>query len=336
MRIAVDGMGGDNAPHEIVQGIDLALSEIPNLEVVITGNKQLLESEITSIKNGSRVEIVNTEQVITMHDKPREALLKKKQSSMHKAIGLVKDGYAKGIVTAGNTGAYMAISIFTLGRLKGVTRPAIGVTIPLKGGGYELLLDVGASVDVSAREYLTSALLGKVYLSTLTGRNDVTIGLLNIGEEAEKGNKITQEAYKLLKENFKEFAGNVEPQDLLKYKVDVLVTDGFTGNVLEKSYEGAAEFIIEAIRDEIKKSNIRKIAAVILKEAIKNAFSTLNYENFGGSPLLGVDGISIKAHGRSKRVAIKNAIKVCYELAENNLIENFKDSLEKTNFGAGE
>jgi len=336
MRIAVDGMGGDHAPHEIVQGIDLALSEIPDLEVVITGNKQLLESEIASIKNGSRVEIVNTEQVITMHDKPREALLKKKQSSMHKAIGLVKDGYAKGIVTAGNTGAYMAISIFTLGRLKGVTRPAIGVTIPLKGRGYKLLLDVGASVDVSAREYLIFALLGKVYLSTLTGRNDVTIGLLNIGEEAEKGNKITQEAYKLLKENFKEFAGNVEPQELLNHKVDVLVTDGFTGNILEKSYEGAAEFIIEAIKDEIKKSNIRKIAAVVLKEAIKNAFSTLNYENFGGSPLLGVDGISIKAHGRSKRVAIKNAIKVCYELAENNLIENFKDSMEKTNFGAGE
>jgi glycerol-3-phosphate acyltransferase PlsX len=336
MRIAVDGMGGDYAPHEIVQAIDLALSEIPNLEVVITGNKQLIESEITSIKNGSRVEIVSTEQVITMHDKPREALLKKKQSSMHKAIGLVKDGYAKGIVTAGNTGAYMAISLFTLGRLKGVTRPAIGVTIPLKGGGYELLLDVGASVDINAREYLIFALLGKVYLSTLTGRNDFTIGLLNIGEEAEKGNKITQEAYKLLKENFKEFAGNVEPQELLNHKVDVLVTDGFTGNILEKSYEGAAEFIIESIKDEIKKSNIRKIAAVVLKEAIKNAFSTLNYENFGGSPLLGVDGISIKAHGRSKRVAIKNAIKVSYELAENNLIENFKDSLEKTNFGAGE
>ncbi|MGC8722173.1 MAG: phosphate acyltransferase PlsX [Caldisericaceae bacterium] len=332
MKIAVDGMGGDFAPYEVVQGVALALEEIPDLEIVLTGDKAALENEIASIENRSRIEIVPTEQVITMHDKPRDALLKKKQSSMHKAIELVKDDYAKGIVTAGNTGAYMAISIFTLGRLKGVTRPAIGVVLPFRDGGYGLLLDVGASVDISAKEYLVFALLGKVYLATLTGKTDISIGLLNIGEEEEKGNKITQEAYKLLKENFNDFAGNVEPQDLLNHKVDVLVTDGFTGNVLEKSYEGAAEFIIDAIKDEIKKSNIRKIAAVVLKKAIKNAFSTLNYENFGGSPLLGVDGISIKAHGRSKRVAIKNAIKVCYELAENNLIDNFRDSLEKANF----
>ncbi len=210
--------------------------------------------------------------------------------------------------------------------------PAIGVVLPFRDGGYGLLLDVEASVDISAKEYLVFALLGRVYLATLTGKTNISIGLLNIGEEEEKGNKITQEAYKLLKENFNDFAGNVEPQDLLNHKVDVLVTDGFTGNVLEKSYEGAAELIINAIKDEIKKSNIRKIAAVVLKKAIKNAFSTLNYENFGGSPLLGVDGISIKAHGRSKRVAIKNAIKVCYELAENNLIDNFKEALENEKF----
>ncbi|MGC9101241.1 MAG: hypothetical protein ACP5HC_08325 [Caldisericum sp.] len=210
--------------------------------------------------------------------------------------------------------------------------PAIGVVLPFRDRGYGLLLDVEASVDISAKEYLVFALLGRVYLATLTGKTNISIGLLNIGEEEEKGNKITQEAYKLLKENFNDFAGNVEPQELLNHKVDVLVTDGFTGNVLEKSYEGAAEFIIDAIKDEIKKSNIRKIAAVVLKKAIKNAFSTLNYENFGGSPLLGVDGISIKAHRRSKRVVIKNAIKVCYELAENNLIDNFKEALENEKF----
>ncbi|MGB9794466.1 hypothetical protein [Caldisericum exile] len=151
--------------------------------------------------------------------------------------------------------------------------PAIGVVLPFRDGGYGLLLDVEASIGISAKEYLEFALLGRVYLATLTGKTNISIGLLNIGEEEEKGNKITQEAYKLLKENFNDFAGNVEPQDLLNHKVDVLVTDGFTGNVLEKSYEGAAELIINAIKDEIKKSNIRKIAAVVLKKAIKNALA---------------------------------------------------------------
>jgi len=332
MKIAIDGMGGDFAPQEIVSGIDLALDEVNDLEIVLTGNKTLLEKEISSIKNSSKIEIIPTEQIITTHDKPRDALLKKKQSSLHKAIELVRDGYAKGMVTAGSTGAYMAISLFTLGRLKNVTRPAIGIPLPYKDGTIGLLLDVGASVDISTREYLIFAILGKVYLSTFRGDSNVTIGLLNIGAEEEKGSKMTLEAHRLLKENFKEFKGNVEPHELLDHKVDVIVTDGFSGNILQKSYEGAAEFLIEAIKDEINKTLARKIAAKFLKPALKSAFNKLNYENFGGSPLLGVDGISIKAHGRSKRVAIKNAIKVCNNLASNNLIENLKKALDSEKF----
>lgn len=333
MKIAVDGMGGDFAPQEVILGIDLALEELPNLEVVVTGNRDLLDKEIQHSKNASRIEIMPTEQVITTHDKPREALLKKKNSSMHKAVELVRDGHAKGMVTAGSTGAYMAISIFTLGRLKSVTRPAIGIPLPYRDGSMGLLLDAGASVDIGAKELLIFAVLGKVYLATLKKDSNITVGLLNIGEEEEKGSKLTIETHKLLKENIKEFMGNVEPHEILNHKVDVIITDGFTGNVLQKSYEGAAEFLIDSIKEEINKSFVRKLAAKILKPALKSAFNKLNYENFGGSPLLGVNGISIKAHGRSKRVAIKNAIKVCYELAANNLIENFKKELEEESLG---
>lgn len=328
MKIAVDGMGGDFAPEEVIFGIDLALEEIPNLEVVVTGNKELLEKYVSQTKNASRIEIIPTEQVITTHDKARDALLRKKNSSMYKAVELVRDGYAKGMVTAGSTGPYMAISLFTLGRLKNVTRPAIGIPLPYKDGSMGLLLDAGASVDIGAKELFIFAVLGKVYLATLRKDFNITVGLLNIGEEEEKGSKLTIEAHKLLKDNIKEFKGNVEPHEILNHKADVIITDGFTGNILQKSYEGAAEFLIEGIKTEINKSLARKIAAKILKPALKSAFNKLNYESFGGSPLLGVDGISIKAHGRSKRVAIKNAIKVCYNLAENNLIENFKKALE--------
>lgn len=332
MKIAVDGMGGDFAPQEIVQGAYLALEETPELEITLTGIKDVLEKEMSLLNKPSRIEIIQTEQVITPNDRPRDALLKKKNSSMHKAIELIKEGYVKGMVTAGSTGAYMAISIFTLGRLKNVTRPAIAIPLPYKDGSMGLLLDAGASLDIGAKELAIYALLGKVYLSTLKQISDVTIGLLNIGAEEEKGSKLTLEAYKLLKENFKEFRGNIEAHEILNHKVDVIVADAFSGNILQKSYEGAAEFIVEAIKEEINKSFLNKIAAAILKPSLKNAFNKLNYERFGGSPLLGVDGIAIKAHGRSKREAIKNAIKVCYELAKNNLIENFRKALENEKF----
>lgn len=328
IKIAVDGMGGDFAPYEIVEGIKLALKEIKDIEIIITGDETQIKKLLSDFKSDN-IQIIHTKDVITMFDKPREALLKKKDSSMHKAIELVKEKKAHGMVTAGNTGAYMAISLFTLGRLKNVSRPGIGVVLPFIDNTQGVILDVGASVDISARELFVFAILGQAFLSTLTKRKDITIGLLNIGSEEEKGTKVIKETYKLFKESFKNFVGNVEPHELLYHKADVIVTDGFTGNILEKSYEGAIGFTVDVLKKEIKKSFINKIGAYLLKNALKETFNKLNYEHFGGSPLLGVDGISIKAHGRSKRIAIKNAIKVCYELAKNELLENFKKELEK-------
>jgi glycerol-3-phosphate acyltransferase PlsX len=328
VKIAVDGMGGDFAPLEIVEGVKLAVNEIEDLEILLTGREEELKKVLQGFSKSKNIEIVHADDVITMHDKPREALLRKKGSSMHKAVELVKDKVAQGFVTAGNTGAYMAISLFTLGRLKNVNRPGIGVIIPFKDDEFGVLIDVGASVDIMPRDYLILAILGKTFLHTLTNKENLTVGLLNIGEEEEKGTKLIQEAHKLLKENLKEFKGNIEPHQILYHKVDVIVTDGFTGNILEKSYEGALEFTVDILKDEINKSILYKIGAYLLKPALKSAFNKLNYENFGGSPLLGIDGVAVKAHGRSKRTAIKNAIKVAYELAKNNLIENFKNELE--------
>ena len=329
IKIAVDGMGGDFAPKEIVEGIKLALDENADISIVVTGDKNQLEQEFENYTNKSRVEIIHTEEVITMHDKPREALLRKKNSSMYKAVELVKEKYVDGMVTAGNSGAHMAISLFTLGRLAHVTRPAIGVVVPFIDGNHGLLLDVGASVDIGPKEYLVFAILGKTYFHTLFKKEDIKVGLLNIGAEEEKGTKVLQEAHKLLKENLKEFSGNIEPHEALYHKVDVIVTDGFTGNILEKSYEGAGQFIVDTLKKEIAKSFKYKIGALLMQGAMKNTMNTLNYESFGGSPLLGVDGLSIKAHGRSKRGAIKNAIKVCYDLAKDRLIDEFKNELEK-------
>jgi len=330
IKVAVDGMGGDYAPKEIIEGVKLALEEINDLYVIITGDEKQILEHIGSMPK-SNIEIIGTSEVITMHDKPREALLRKKNSSMHKAIELVKNKEADAVVTAGNTGAYMAISLFTLGRLKNVNRPGIGVVLPFIDNEIGLLIDVGASVDVSPRELYIFGILGKTFLYTLTKKGKISVGLLNIGAEEEKGSKLMQETHKLLKEQLDGFVGNVEPHEILYHKADVIVTDGFTGNILEKSYEGALEFTVDALKQEINKSLIYKIGAYLLKPALKNAFNKLNYENFGGSPLLGVDGISVKAHGRSKRNAIKNAIKVSYELSKNNLIENFKKELENAN-----
>lgn len=326
IKVAVDGMSGDFAPHEIVEGVKLAIEEIKDLSIILTGKKEILEKELSGF-NTKNIEIINTEETILMTDKPRDALLKKKGSSMHKAIELVRDSVASASVTAGNTGAYMAISLFTLGRLKNVKRPGIGVVIPFKDGKFGVLLDIGASVDILPKDYLVLAILGKTFLFTLTKEPNITVALLNIGEEETKGTKVVQEAFKLLKENLENFVGNVEPHQLLYHKADVIVTDGFTGNVLEKAYEGAIEFTVDVLKEELEKSILYKIGAYLMKPALKNAFNKLNYEHFGGSPLLGVDGISIKAHGRSKRVAIKNAIKVGYTLAKDQLIERFKEEL---------
>ena len=330
MKIAVDGMGGDYAPLEVIKGAVEVLGELNEVEIILTGDKQALEDGLRQYNNPSRISVFPTEQVITMHDHPKDALLKKKNSSLYKAVELVKKNEAAGIVSAGNTGAQMAISLFVLGRLPGVLRPAIGVPLPYKDS-MGLLIDGGANVDVTLREYLVFALLGKVYLESILERK-VTIGLLNIGEEPEKGPQILQDAYKMLKEHFEEFKGNVEGNEVLSHKVDVIVAGGFTGNMLLKAIEGTAETVLGVFKEAANSSLKTKIGGLLLKGSLKRAMKTFDFETFGGSPLLGVNGISIIAHGRSKHAAIKNAIKVCYNIEKDKIIDKFKEQLSDESF----
>ncbi len=333
MRIALDGMGGDYAPREIIKGAIEALKELKDLYIVVTGNEVDIRQELAKFSESltDRISVYPTEQVITMHDHPKDALLMKKKSSLYKAVELVKDGDVVGIVSAGNTGAQMAISLFVLGRMKGILRPAIAVPLPYPGGKMGILIDGGANADCDERILLQFALLGKVYLENILGKN-VTIGLLNIGMEREKGSKLAQKAYTIMEKTFENFKGNVEGNELLSGRVDVIVTDGFTGNIALKSVEGVAERILSAFRDEIKRSKFAAFSALMMRKNLKNLFKQFDYETFGGSPLLGVNGISIIAHGRSSFVAIKNAIKMCYKMEKEKVLEKTIKQLGNENF----
>ena len=332
MRIALDGMGGDYAPYEVVKGAIEAVSELDDLYIIITGKEDALREELSKypINSRDRVSIYPTDQIITMHDHPKDALRKKKNSSLYKAIELVKNGDAVGIVSAGNTGAQMAISLFELKRIKGILRPAIAVPLPLPHS-MGILIDGGANADCNEKELVQFALMGKVYLENILGR-DVTIALLNIGAEAEKGSILTQQAYETLKSTFKEFKGNIEGNEILTGKADVIVTDGFSGNVALKSIEGTAEYIVSSLKSEIKKSKIAEAGALLMKNTLKNLFTRFNYETFGGSPLLGINGISIISHGRSTHIAIKNAIKMCYRMEQGKVLEKTINQLNNESF----
>jgi glycerol-3-phosphate acyltransferase PlsX len=333
MRIALDGMGGDYAPREIIKGAVEALKEIKELYIIITGDEDILRKELSKYNNPftDRISIFPTEQVVTMHDHPKDALLMKKNSSLYKAVELVKEGDAVGVVSAGNTGAQMAISLFVLGRIKGILRPAIAVPIPYPNGEMGILIDGGANADCNEKILLQFALLGKVYLENILNR-DVTIGLLNIGAEKEKGSKLTQRTYELIEKNFDNFKGNVEGNDLLSGKVDVVVTDGFTGNIALKSIEGAAEQILRVFKEQIKANKLAALGALIMQKSLKKVFKQFDYETFGGSPLLGVNGISIIAHGRSSFLAVKNAIKMCYKMETEHILEKTINQLNDESF----
>ncbi len=332
MRISLDGMGGDYAPHEIVKGAVEALKELSDLYIVITGNEDSIREELSKYPNAftDRISIYPTEQVITMHDHPKDALLMKKKSSLYKAIELVKYGDAVGVVSAGNTGAQMAISLFVLGRIKGILRPAIAVPIPYPNS-MGILIDGGANADCTERELLQFALLGQVYMESILKR-DITIGLLNIGAEKEKGSKLLQKTYILMEKTFDNFKGNVEGNDLLTGKVDVVVTDGFAGNVALKAIEGTAERIINVFKNETKKSKFAMLGAFFMQKKLKKIFKQFDYETFGGSPLLGVNGISIIAHGRSSFLAIKNAISMCYKMETEKVSDKTIRQLNNENF----
>ncbi|MFV3013295.1 phosphate acyltransferase PlsX [Clostridium botulinum] len=333
MIIAVDGMGGDFAPELVVEGCIQAVEEYEGIHIIITGKKELIKNELDKREyKGNKIEILNAEEVISTNEAPVKAIRRKKDSSMVKALELVKEGKAQAVISAGSTGALMAGATFVLGRIKGINRVCLAPLLPGAKAPF-MIADAGANVDCKAEYLVQFAMMGKVYFESVLGVKSPTVGLVNIGAEEEKGNELTKAAYKLLKDTDFNFIGNIEPRDIPRGEVNIAVCDGFIGNTVLKTYEGVASNLFSMLKDEMMASTRGKIGGALLKPVFKDFKKKFDYTEYGGSPFLGAKGICIKAHGSSDAKAFKNAIrqaKICYdkkiiEEIENNLgnlIEN--------------
>lgn len=331
MIIAVDGMGGDFAPTSIVEGCVSAVNQYKNIKIIITGSESLIKNELKKFKyDNSRIEVLNANEVIINDEQPVKAIRKKKDSSLNKALYLVRDKKADAIISAGSTGALMAGSIFIIGRIKGIDRPAIAALMPVKNGPT-MMIDCGANAECKPINLLQFAIMGNVYFENVLNIQKPKIGLINIGAEEEKGNTLTKGTFKLLKESQLNFVGNVEPRYLPEGNENILVCDGFIGNTILKTYEGVASNIFSVLKEEIMKSFKTKIGGALLKPVFKNFKKNYDYKEYGGAALLGINGICIKAHGSSDAKAIKNAIRESIKFYENNIIEKIKFEIESKN-----
>ncbi|MFA6431629.1 MAG: phosphate acyltransferase PlsX [Candidatus Margulisiibacteriota bacterium] len=318
MRLAVDAMGGDYAPVELVKGAVLASNEI-SAEIVLVGDQEKINRELSRYKKKGKISVVHASEVITNNESPVSAVKQKKDSSINIAVSLVKKKEADAIISAGNTGALMAASLFGLGRIPGVERPAIATIFPTPNG-YVLLLDMGANVDCKPKHLEQFAQMGSQYAEHVMHINSPRVGLLNIGEEKEKGNELSVQSWELLNNSNINFIGNVEAKEILTDKCDVIVCDGFVGNLVLKFGESLSHYIIELFKKELGKNLITKFAAILLMPALASIKKSIEYDEVGGTPMLGINGVVYKAHGRAKSKAIKNAIKAANEAVSNDLV----------------
>ncbi len=321
MKVAVDAMGGDYAPHEIIKGAVEAAREL-GVTVVLVGNESAINGELSQYRQGPAFayEVVPTTQVITFHDHPSEALRMRKDSSLYRAIQLVAERRCDAIVSAGNTGAQMAISLFVLGRIRGVLRPGLITAVPSLTGEPSYFIDIGAVADCIPENIVQFARMGQVYCSIVTGKKAPTVGLLNIGEEPEKGSRQMIEAHKVLTAKNAGFIGNVEPKDVFRHAADVVVSDGFTGNIFTKTLESTAEALFEMMKTALGSSIKGKIGGALAHGDLRLIKEKLDYSQYGGVPLLGLKGISIVCHGRSDATAIYHAIRVARNVSDQSLV----------------
>lgn len=326
MRIAIDAMGGDHAPDEIVRGAVEAAPLVPDGKIILVGQTERVEKLLAAAPSRPpNIEIQQASEVIEMHEDPRRALLGKRDSSLHIGLNLVKHAKADAFISAGNTGALVGgatVPVFGLGCLEGVKRPAICVPMPTETG-FTALVDAGANKEAKAIHLLQWAVMGSVYIKYL--RKDVTepkVGLLNIGEERNKGTALLQEAYLLLEKSHLKFIGNVEPHKIFSGKADVIVCDGFTGNVFLKTSEGFSNFMMGMIR-----SNGLADSADI-RAGVTKIEQRMDYSSVGGAPLLGVRGVVLKAHGRSKARAIGSAVRVAAGFVRDRLNDHIVEELK--------
>jgi glycerol-3-phosphate acyltransferase PlsX len=337
-RIAVDAMGSDAAPRVEVEGV-LAAVRAQNVEVILVGDEPRLRAELKALGAGrERIVVRHAPDVITMHDSPSMAVKQKKQSSMRVCFDMVKAGEAEAVVSAGNSGAMMACGLFVLGRLPGVERPAIVTTFPT-GAGECALLDMGANIGPKPAVLAQFGVLGSVYARILHGKARPKVGLLSNGSEEHKGTPLTRDAHQLLARadaasgaDFS-YVGYVEGRDIFNGEVDVVVTDGFTGNVVLKSVEGAAEVILRMVREEVTRSGLfARLGATLMTGVLKRLRRRTDYAEHGGAPLLGVDGVALICHGGSNAIAMKNAVHVANRFAQSGLGKELTSAIARHAF----
>jgi len=329
MKIAVDAMGGDNAPQAVVAGAIQAAKEY-GVGIILVGIEQLVLEELNKYPAAKTlpIEVRNATEVVGMLDSPATVFRRKKDSSIRVANELVKSGEAVAVISAGHTGAAMATSLFVLRPVEGVERPAIATFMPTVKG-TSIILDVGANVDCKPNHLLQFAIMGEVYAKYLLKMPNRRVGLLSIGEEETKGNELTKEAFKLLTETSLNFIGNVEGRDVMSGNADVIVCDGFIGNVVLKVSEAVAEAMGVFIRENIGTSLARKLGYLLMRPAFRSLKRRVDYAEYGGAPLVGINGISIIGHGRSSDLAVKNAIRVAAELAKSEVNKHIHEDIEK-------
>jgi len=312
VRIALDAMGGDRAPREQIRGALLAVREFEDLEVSLVGVAEVIEPELRLAGSHPRISVVPAGPAI----------------AMEVAMTMLHNANADAVVSAGNTGAVMASAFFYVGRIRGIERPALALVLPYNAGRV-LLIDVGANTDCRPSHLMQFAQMGSAYSEKVIGVRNPRVGLLNVGEEAGKGNELAAEAHERIKECGVNFIGNVEGTEVHKGIADVVVTDGFTGNIALKVGEGIADYLLLTLKGVIKSSPLFIGAALLLKPALKRALQRLQYEEYGGANLLGVNGVVVIAHGRSDAIAIKNALKVARQAAKSGLIETMRQSFAR-------
>ena len=318
--IALDAMGSDRAPKPEIEGAIQAARHY-GVRVLLVGQEQTIRAELARYPTaaGLALEIVHASEVITMEDKAVQAVRAKRDSSMRVGVRLVRDGRAVGFVTAGNTGAAMATAKMVLGAIRGVDRPALVAVIPTAIGTVATLLDVGANVDSKPHNLEQFAVMGEIYFRSMFGTRRPRVGLLSIGEEETKGNELTRETFPLLKQLPLNFVGNVEGRDLYNGRVDVIVADGFVGNVALKTSEGVANLVRATLKESLKATITRQVGYLLSRSAFADFKKRLDHTEYGGAPLLGVKGICFITHGSSNANAIKNAIRVAAEFARHNI-----------------
>ena len=327
MKIIVDGMGGDNAPLEIIKGC-IEASKLIEHEIFIIGNEEEINSHLRTFKyDNKKIKVIHASEVINNDEAPVKAVRTKLDSSMVKGINLLKNGFGDLFISAGNTGAIMAGGLFILGRIQGIDRPAIAATYPIMGKGVSLLVDTGANSECKPNNLLEFGTMGSIYMEKVLGINNPTVGLVNIGEEETKGSTLVKGAYELLKKSNVNFIGNVEAREIPKGAADVIVCDGFVGNVIIKLSEGLAWTIFKLIKTKFTQGPVAKLGALLLSGPLQELKKEFDYSEYGGAPILGVKGAIIKIHGSSNANAVKNAIIKGIPYVENQVVQIIQNSV---------